>query len=61
MVNQLNLTHGNGFFPILPMETDLFHVFSVDTIGFTVQKWRFFATNGDFTGDLPLMDLTKGT
>ena len=41
-----DFTHGNGFF----------HGFSVDTIGFTMKKWRFFATNGDFTGDLPLME-----
>ena len=47
------------FFRFFPMETDFVHGFSVDTIGFTMIF--FFATNGDFTGDLPLMDLTKGT
>ena len=59
MENQHHFFMGKS--TILPMETDLFHGFSVDTRGFTMKKWGFFATNGDFTGDLPLMDLTKGT
>ena len=42
-------SHGNGFCPWFFRG---YHRFHYDI---------FFATNGDFTGDLPLMDLTKGT